>query len=321
MDKKNIFRKEVLEQRLTSNLGPVLITLPIRLEYLSWLFLLVVFGLTLYLVFAKYSDTVLIPGFVDVEPGITQVFPLKPGVILKRLVKVGEEVKRGQTLMIIETGHAQFSKSQTSVLKKLKQLEQAMKQDIQEKKVKLHELRRLVTQHYLSKMEWITFKKGLHETQQQLAELSLRRMNLTLNRQYKIVAPIDAKVMEVTGSNGKIIQINESLIKLMPLNATWAVTLLAPISAIRFLKVNQAIELRYDAYPYLEYGTSPALIREVSPVLSIKNNATVPVQMKQPFYQVQTTLLAKTQKLYHGMTLQAVINTEARPLWRRLLHR
>ncbi|MCI0457611.1 MAG: HlyD family secretion protein [Gemmataceae bacterium] len=64
-------------------------------------------------------DAVVCLGYVDVEPGLTHLHPLRPGRVTELLVKEGAEVKKGQLLLKVDSSlaRAQLREAQAALAK------------------------------------------------------------------------------------------------------------------------------------------------------------------------------------------------------------
>ncbi|MCX7114690.1 MAG: efflux RND transporter periplasmic adaptor subunit [Gammaproteobacteria bacterium] len=318
-----LFRQEVLDNRVAASLGPVLMTLPTRLASIGWLSLVLVMMMIADVFFASYSEKVLVPGYVDVRPGVVTILTRKSGVVIEQRVHVGLRVKKGQVLAVIQTGFEQMKKTEQGVLDTYAQLQRNMRKDVVKKQQAMRQYIHLANQHFLSKKELAQFKKELVEAKQQLASLTLQRMSLKLAHQYTVVASIDGVVSHVMAARGQFVRDDQVLVKLLPEKVTWYAALLVPVSAIRFVQLHQLIQLRYEAYPFLHYGSELGKITAVSPVVSGDSERERPIQLKQPIYEVEASFVGtdvKAFKRYQGMTFQAVLSGERKPLWRRLMH-
>lgn len=318
-----MFRKEVYAQRITSQLGPVLISMPGKSLVFYWSGLLFLSGLVIYLACASYADKAYVSGYLDLAPGVATVFSLQAGTVSSCLTKVGAHVKQGETMLTLQTGHPQSKPTTSKVLLKLSELQKGLQKEIQAKSLKLKQLSELASKHYVSKNELENFEKSLQQSKQQLADLEIQKSNLQLTQFEKMTAPMDGVVDDILVHEGQQVTSNQILAKILPEKSRWFITLLIPIRELRFVRLKQLIQIRYDAYPYLRYGSQTAVIRRISRGVAFSHEREMPINIKEPFYRVEAALSGnyfdQVKIPFYGMTVQAVLSSDRRTLWQRLV--
>ncbi|MDI2112662.1 HlyD family efflux transporter periplasmic adaptor subunit [Commensalibacter nepenthis] len=173
-------------------------------------------------------------------------------------------------------------------------------------------------------------KKQLLQTKQQIIE-SEKQQNIY------ITAPIDGKITAVRGYIGQQIEANMSLASIIPKDDPLDAELYVSSSSIGFLKKQQVVILRYDAFPYQKFGFAKGIITEItySPITSkVMGKEAVSEQLVTEFTQnnsvntdhtlyrirVRPTkeyILAdgKIYYLHPGMRVQADIAVDNRKLY------
>lgn len=104
-------------------------------------------------------------------------------------------------------------------------------------------------------------------------------------------APQDGIVSGVLAARGQTVTPAAALASLLPADAKLQAHLFAPSSAVGFVRANQAVQLRYQAFPYQKFGHQGGEVAQVS---------------RSP---LQTTELA-------GLPLPAAISASGEPLYR-----
>ncbi|MDC8832359.1 HlyD family secretion protein [Alteromonas gilva] len=195
-------------------------------------------------------------------------------------------------------------------------------------------------QHKLLNREWLAIIRAIddtryelqtlttsHQLQQLAIENSISEIQQSLHQQYSVqdivvTAPNDGKVGQLHAKSGQSTQANLPLLTLMPEQGDVIARLLIPISAAGQVSAGQPISLRYDAFPYTQFGTYDAVIDKVSPHLLLPQEvAQTPVTVKQPVYLASASLssfniehLNEPIALRAGMTFAADINIRERNL-------
>ncbi|QDH16724.1 HlyD family secretion protein [Swingsia samuiensis] len=174
--------------------------------------------------------------------------------------------------------------------------------------------------------------KQIASVDQQIAENEGRQSNI-------ILAPEDGTLTSLRGYLGQQVSANTPLITLLPNNDKLQVELYVNSSSIGFLKVNQPVLLRYDAFPYQKFGLQHGHIIEIThaPVTSdtVANRAAasapqgkqgIPSTSGQDIYRIRVLpdrsyiqTYSEKHPLEAGMTVSADIATDRRPLWQWIL--
>jgi len=98
----------------------------------------------------------------------------------------------------------------------------------------------------------------------ELAELHQRKLRLTAEQTALVRAPLDARVSAVHLQRGMMVTPQQSVLALLPAASRLQAELLVPSAAIGFIGNQQAVRLRFDAFPYQKFGVQPALVQQVS---------------------------------------------------------
>ncbi|NVK55600.1 MAG: HlyD family efflux transporter periplasmic adaptor subunit [Alteromonadaceae bacterium] len=195
-------------------------------------------------------------------------------------------------------------------------------------------------QHQLLNREWLAILRAIddiryeldtlttsHQLQQLVIENNISELQQSLHQQHSgqdivVTAPNDGRVGQLHAKPGQATQANLPLLTLMPEHDDVIARLLIPISAAGQISSGQLISLRYDAFPYTQFGTYDAIIEKVSPHLLLPQEvAQTPVAVQQPVYLASASLtslsidhLDEPIDLRAGMTFAADINIRERNL-------
>jgi len=102
------------------------------------------------------------------------------------------------------------------------------------------------------------------QTERSLAALSQESVESAARQRIVIRAPQDGVLTTVLAEVGQSVQPNMALASLMPAQAKLEAHLYAPSSAIGFLRPDQAVQLRYQAYAYQKFGHYLGHVLQVS---------------------------------------------------------
>lgn len=139
-----------------------------------------------------------------------------------------------------------------------------------------------------------------------LARLAQEASENEARRRVVIRAPQDGLITAVLSEVGQAVTANAALVSLLPQGAKLQALLFAPSSAVGFLKPDQTVQLRYQAFPYQKFGHHEARVVQVSRTpLQISDLAALPVPeaMKtnaaaEPMYRITVALNEQTVRAY-----------------------
>lgn len=186
-------------------------------------------------------------------------------------------------------------------------------------------------------------RQTLVETQSQLDELPFKQKNQEeelqrqiaaaeadfaqneMRREIVVAAPESGTVSADLAEIGQTVTTGSAMAVIAPRNADLVAHLLIPSSGIGFIKVGQAVSLRYQAFPYQKFGVYAGKVRSISEVAlsgAEMEALHVPIAVDEPIYRVTVTLDQQTvvafgqpQKLRAGMLVDAEISAETRRVY------
>ena len=139
-------------------------------------------------------------------------------------------------------------------------------------------------------------------------------------------APQDGVVTGVLADSGQSVTPGVALASLLPADARLQAVLFAPSSAVGFVRSNQSVQLRYQAFPYQKFGHQSGEVVQVSrSPLQASELAALPLQSAmaaaEPLYRITVELDRQTvaaygqsQALSPGMQLEADVLLDRRRL-------
>lgn len=163
----------------------------------------------------------------------------------------------------------------------------------------------------------------------ELTALEQQRIELDATQESAITAQLPGTVTSILVKAGESVQAGQQLLSVLPVDAVLQAELLLPSRAIGFVKSGDAVQLRYQAFPYQKFGHHRGLVRQVG------RNAVAPAQARallgglaidEPFYRVTVELASqfvaaygRAEPLKPGMLLEADIIGDRRSLVEWLL--
>jgi membrane fusion protein len=168
--------------------------------------------------------------------------------------------------------------------------------------------------------------RKLGEIARDRAELAQQGAESEARRSLVVRAPQDGVVSGLIAQPGQTVTPGVALASLVPADAKLQAHLYAPSSAVGFLRADQSVLLRYDAFPYQKYGSQSGRIEQVSlaplSATEMAGQATPRSTISgEPMYRIAVTLEhqdisvgAQVRPLVPGMQLEADVPIERRRL-------
>jgi len=162
-----------------------------------------------------------------------------------------------------------------------------------------------------------------------IATLQNEISQLDSDQSWSILAPMDGVITTVSVSSGQSIASSSNLISILPNNAELRVRLYAPSKSLGFIKDNQEVKMKVDAFPYQKFGwlegkvkfisESPTAVSEINPsqIAFAKDG-----QSQEPLFSILVIpennymfAYGKKEYLKPGMQLQAEVSLDRRKLY------
>jgi len=164
------------------------------------------------------------------------------------------------------------------------------------------------------------------ELERDMAEIAQQQAENDSRRRIEIRAPQDGTVTGVVAQPGQSVNASVALASLLPADARLQAHLFAPSSAVGFVKPEQPVLLRYQAFPYQKFGLQSGQVAQVSrSPLQASELAGVPLPKSEgeaePLYRITVTLdkqavaaYGREQARVPGMQLEADVLLDRRRL-------
>ena len=162
-----------------------------------------------------------------------------------------------------------------------------------------------------------------HATQNQLAQLQSTLAQIEAQARQVLRAPRAGMVSALVVKPGMSVSAGETLLSLEPRHSRLIAQLLVPSSAIGFIHRHERVLLRYQAFPYQQFGLRHGSVAEVSrsALDPTEAAALLGAPSKASFYRVLVRLHRQTVRAYGrwralkpGMALTADVMLDQRPL-------
>jgi len=159
-----------------------------------------------------------------------------------------------------------------------------------------------------------------------ISEIAKQKAQAEGQRQIIIKAPISGRITSVVGNVGQQLNPSISIFSIIPEGSLLEVNLYLPTRAIGFLEIGQAVNIRYEAFPYQKFGTYPGTISQIAKSVIMPNEMSSGLSINEPVYKVVATLKSQDIKAYGkeimlkpGMMLTADVILDERSLFEWLL--
>ena len=177
------------------------------------------------------------------------------------------------------------------------------------------------TQYNLAQLP-IVIEEKVQLLRDQLSAVEQRIAEINGKRAYVIRSPVTGRVTALQASVGKIAEPQYLQLEIIPHDSVLEAALFVPSRAIGFVSVGQQVNLRYDAFPYQNFGHYEGRIVEVSQnILSASDTASAPIALDGPAYRVTVSLgrqdvdaYGKRMSLQPGMLLKGDVVLDRRSL-------
>jgi membrane fusion protein len=166
-------------------------------------------------------------------------------------------------------------------------------------------------------------ERELSSLDQQLAEAETRRENV-------IVAPAGGVLSVDLATLGQSVMPSQPLAVIQPDGAALQVHLFAPSKAVGFVKPDDRVNLRYQAFPYQKFGQQEGRVRSIArTALSAAELASLNLPQQdqnEPLYRIVVEPRQQAIEVYGqetplqaGMTVDAYVLQETRAIYEWML--
>jgi multidrug efflux pump subunit AcrA (membrane-fusion protein) len=181
------------------------------------------------------------------------------------------------------------------------------------------------TQYTLNQLPIVIAEK-VQLLRNELSSVEQRISEINGRRAFVIRAPVTGRVSALQASSGKLAEPNQLQLEIIP-TSTLKAELLVPSRSIGFVRVGQPVGIRYDAFPYQNFGRYKGTITEISHnILTRSDVSSGFITLEEPVYRVTAALerqdisaYGKSMPLQAGMLLKGDVILDKRSLMRWVL--
>ena len=181
------------------------------------------------------------------------------------------------------------------------------------------------TQYTLNQLP-IAIAEKIQLLRNELSSVEQRISEINGRRAFVIRAPITGRVSALQASSGKLAEPNQLQLEIIP-TSTLKAELLVPSRSIGFVRVGQRVGIRYDAFPYQNFGRYNGTITDISHnILTRSDVSSGFITLEEPVYRVTAALnrqdvnaYGKSMPLQAGMLLKADVILDKRSLMQWVL--
>lgn len=124
----------------------------------------------------------------------------------------------------------------------------------------------------------------------QIADVDQRIADIHAQQAYVVRAPASGHITALPATVGQAVDPQHMQLAIVARGAPLQAILYIPTRAIGFMRVGQRVKLRYDAFPYQNFGTHDGHIVKISRTVLTRNDETGPIQLKEPVYEAVVRL-------------------------------
>jgi len=181
------------------------------------------------------------------------------------------------------------------------------------------------TQYTLNQLP-IAIAEKIQLLRNELSSVEQRISEINGRQAFVIRAPITGRVSALQASSGKLAEPNQLQLEIIPAS-TLKAELLVPSRSIGFVRVGQPVGIRYDAFPYQNFGRYNGTITDISHnILTRSDVSSGFITLEEPVYRVTAALerqdisaYGKSMPLQAGMLLKGDVILDRRSLMRWVL--
>lgn len=166
-------------------------------------------------------------------------------------------------------------------------------------------------------------QRGISSSSQELTELESRRLVV-------VTAPESGTATLVSAEPGQLADPLKPLVNIVPSNSPLEARLYAPSRTVGFVRVEDSVSLRHQAFPYQKFGQQSGVVTAISttavPSTELVGFNLPDTTVGEPVYAITVKLPAQTMTAYgearalqSGMRVDADILQETRKLYEWLL--
>src|SRR5437762_2948106 len=257
----SLFRPEVIEGRQQAWLGSIQLVRPVPLAVLTLMVVIIAGAVGGFLLEGRYTRKAHIAGYLVPDRGVLRLLPPQAGVVTESHVVEGRAVRRGDVLFVLSIDRATLSGDTQAAVQASLAVRAQLQALSRQRAAHLREIGTLEAQRRELPLRSMA---AMGEIERDLASLAQESAENEAKQRVVIRAPQDGVVTAVLAEPGHSVSPASALASLLPADARLQAQLFAPSSAVGFVRANQQVQLRYQAFPYQKFGHHAGQVLQVS---------------------------------------------------------
>lgn len=282
------------------------------------------------LYFGKVDRIVSAKGKIVTEEGDYAIKSFEGGIVRDVIAKEGDELKKGDPILVIEPGediksNMEIIKEKIAVSQREKSLlEEQLKRDekeLENKKKRFEDFSSLYKKGLISKIEFdnerermwnagFSIQNEKKQIKSQGIQILTQQMSLKAmsekNKYTRILMPVNGKVIKMNIQHpGQSILSNYNIAIVRPDNSPIVIEAQIKNKDIAFIKEGQIVQIKVDAFPYQQFGTIKGKVKSILPDVTADANFKITIELLKNYFDVK----GKEMKVFAGLTVNAEIVT------------
>ncbi|MER3475991.1 MAG: secretion protein HlyD, partial [Leptolyngbya sp. ERB_1_2] len=139
-------------------------------------------------------------------------------------------------------------------------------------------------------------------------------------KQFTLKAPVDGVVSSLNIRNrGEVVQPGQSVTEITPKTAPLVLVAALPTREAGFVKVGDAVQVKFDAYPYQDYGIVTGKVTKLSPDIKVDERMGAVYRVEVALDRQSIATKAQRTRFKAGQTATAEIIVRRRTIAEMLL--
>lgn len=177
------------------------------------------------------------------------------------------------------------------------------------------------------------FRNQIIRYEMQKSDLEIRLLEYESVSELIVSAPIDGVIDSISATIGQVVKEGDPFAQVLPAESgIYQLVMWVPNSAISFVKLNDEVNIRYEAFPFEKFGQFKGRVKTISTLpaslqeLSLYKNMPLELNQNIPLYKIlieipdqKVVYNNKTLQFMNGMKAEATLFLENRKLYEWML--
>jgi len=170
-------------------------------------------------------------------------------------------------------------------------------------------------------MQEIELEQAINQLEQEQRNIEAQILQARSKQEIGLFASISGVVTYISAQNEESVTAGVPLFRITSQSSALQAILLAPSSAIGFVKRGEVVQIRYSAFPFREHGVFRGTVVAIDGTAQLPSAIGAPIGVSEPVYRIiveieqsPTNKSGELLRLAPGMTLEASIIIDRKPL-------